>query len=229
MAGERGPPALAGVESWIFDLDNTLYRTSAAMAAQMDELINSFVRGLCGVGRAEAHRVQKAYFRRYGLTLRGLMLHHGADPGAYRRHMSALDLADIAPDPALADAVARLPGRKIIHTNMFSGHADRVLRRLGADGLFDGVFDIDAAGYVPKPAVAPYRLLCRRHGVDPRAAAMVEDIARNLEPAAALGMATVWLRGPGGGAPAGYVHHVVDDMPSWLAAVAGGAAGGGRA
>lgn len=211
---------LGRVDAWIFDLDNTLYRTTGAIVAQTDELMGSFVGGFLGVGREEARRVQKHYFRTYGLTLRGLMVEHGLDPDRYREHMARLDLSELAPDEALVRAIDRLPGRKLVHTNAFAGHADEVLGRIGLEGRFEAVFDIAAAGYVPKPAIAPYRQLCARHGVDPGRAAMVEDIAGNLAPAARLGMATVWLRSDQpwarDGADAGHVDHVADDLAAWL-------------
>ena len=226
------PPRARGlgdVDTWIFDLDNTLYRMSDRLAAQMDDLMGSFIRGLLGVDRDEAYRLQKDYFRRYGLTLRGLMLHHAADPDAYRDHLAALDLSDIGPDPDLARAIGRLPGRKIIYTNMFSGHTEKVVRRLGVSGCFDGVFDIGSAGYVPKPAIEPYRCLCDRYGIDPRRAVMIEDIAVNLEPAAELGMGTVWLRSGVRRGPevvrTDHIDHVIDDLAVWLDAVADGLSG----
>lgn len=221
------PPRARGlgdVDTWIFDLDNTLYRMSERMVAQIDDLMGSFIRELLGVGRDEAYRVQKDYFRKYGLTLRGLMLHHAVDPDAYMEHLSALDLSDIGPDPDLGRAIGRLPGRKIIYTNMFSGHTEKVVRRLGFSGHFDGVFDIGTADYVPKPAIEPYRTLCNRYDVDPRRAVMIEDIARNLEPAAELGMGTVWLRsGPRRGpevTETDHIDYVIDDLAAWLDAAA---------
>ena len=209
---------LRHVDAWIFDLDNTLYRSSEAMLAQTDELMGSFIAGFLNVDRAEARRVQKAYFREHGLTLRGLMVEHGLDPDDYMRHLSRLDVSEIEPDPELVAAVARLPGRKFVDTNAFSFHAERVLKRLGLEGHFDAVFDIGDADYVPKPAIAPYRRLCERHGVDPRRAVMIEDIARNLEPASSLGMTTVWLRtgASWAGDGPGDADHVIDDLKGWL-------------
>lgn len=210
-------------DAWIFDLDNTLYRMSERMVAEVDNLMNSFVRELCGLGRDDARRLQKRYYEKYGLTLRGLMLHHGVDPEGYERHLSPLDLSEIGPDPGLGRAIDRLPGRKFVHTNMFLGHAEKVIDRLGLAGRFDGVFDIAAADYLPKPAVDAYRRLCRIHGVDPGSAVMFEDLARNLEPAAELGMATVWLRPhPGEEAP-DHVDHAIDDLAAWLGTAVRGA------
>jgi putative hydrolase of the HAD superfamily len=172
-------------------------------------------------GRAE----QKRLFREHGTTLRGLMTEHGVDPVEFMDFVHAIDLTRLDPDPRLDRALARLPGRKVIHTNASVAHAARVTARLGVDRHFDAIFDVAAAGWVPKPDPAPYTILLDRLGVDPAGAAMVEDIARNLAPAAALGMATVWVRGDEdrarAGAAAPFVHHETDDLPAFLLAVTG--------
>ena len=59
---------------------------------------------------------------------------------------------------------------------------------------FDAIHDIAAIDYRPKPDPSGYRDLIARYGIAPARAAMIEDMARNLPPAAALGMTTVWLK-----------------------------------
>jgi putative hydrolase of the HAD superfamily len=214
----------AEIETWVFDLDNTLYPVTERLLALIDLHMGEFIATFLDVDLDEAHRVQKGYFKRYGLTLRGLMLHHGLDPAHYFEQMKPMDLDEITPDPALAAAIGRLPGRKIIYTNASARHAEMVLERLGMAGLFAGIFDIAAADYLPKPALKGYQELCRRHRIDPTAAAMVDDIARNLEPAADLGMITIWKRTNAEWArdvaAADHIHHVVDDLCGWLEDIA---------
>ena len=211
---------LADVESWIFDLDNTLYRTTPGMLAQIDDLMGSFISDFLNVDREEARRIQKGYFRSHGLTLRGLMVEHGLDPQDYIDHLSVLDLSAVKPDPALADRLDALPGRKIIYTNAFTEHTREVMQRIGITGQFDAVFDISDADFVPKPAIDSYRRLCDLHNVDPARSVMVEDIAKNLEPAAALGMTTVWVRTETSWAKdvkeTDHIHHITDDLISRL-------------
>ncbi len=208
------------VEVWIFDLDNTLYRATSSMIAETDELMGSFISDFLQIGREEARRVQKDYFRTYGLTLRGLMIRHGLDPHLYMQKLSQLDLSDIRSNPRLASAIDRLPGRKIIHTNAFSRHVGKVLSRLGLTNHFDAVFDIADADYIPKPAIEPYEALCRHHDVDPGRAVMFEDIARNLEPAAHMGMTTIWLRTQTHWASevtrTDHIDHVTDDLTEFI-------------
>jgi len=214
------PDGLDHIDFWIFDLDNTLYRTTPEMLAQIDELMGSFIADFLGVDRVEARRIQKGYFRTHGLTLRGLMVEHGLDPQDYIEHLSQLDLNDVTPDPHLAETLAALDGRKFVYTNAFTEHTRDVMERIGITDQFDGVFDISDADFVPKPAIDSYRRLCDLHGIDPARAAMVEDIPRNLEPAAELGMTTIWVRTDTdwakGITETGHIDHVTDDLTTWL-------------
>jgi putative hydrolase of the HAD superfamily len=214
---------LGRVETWIFDLDNTLYPVTERLLADIDRHIGAFVSEFLGVDPLEARRIQKQYFRDYGLTLRGLMVRHGLDPARYFDHMNHTDLYDIAPAPELARAIAALPGRRLVYTNSSAHHTGMVLERLGMTGLFDGVFDITAAAYVPKPMPEALDALCRTFGVVPGRAAMIDDIVRNLAPAAALGMTTVWIETDADWArvegPREHVHHVTRDLLGFVQGV----------
>jgi putative hydrolase of the HAD superfamily len=211
---------LGEIETWVFDLDNTLYPVTERLLQQIDRHMGEFVASFLNVDTAKARRIQKMYFRKYGLTLRGLMIHHGLDPVRYYDEMTPMDLNEVEPNPVLAEAVRTLPGRKIVYTNASARHAQLVLDRLGMSDAFEAVFDIGAAEYIPKPAIESYRALCEQHAVDPARAAMIDDIARNLEPAFTLGMTTVWMKTDAewarGDAPAEHIHHVTDDLLTWL-------------
>lgn len=165
--------------------------------------------------------MQKRFFREHGTTLRGLMTEHGIAPDDFLTYVYDIDVTPVEPSPALDRALERLPGRKMIYTNGSAAHAMNVLNRLGIAQRFDDIFDIAAAGYQPKPDPVPYRTLVERFEVEPTRAVMVEDIARNLVPAAALGMTTVWVRSEtdwARGLPedAGHIHQVTDDLVAWL-------------
>jgi len=212
------------VDTWVFDLDNTLYPVTEALLAHIDEHMGNFVANFLNVDADEARRIQKAYFRKYGLTLRGLMIHHGLDPVRYYDEMTPMDLSEVTPNPALGEAIGRLRGRKIIYTNASAGHARMVLDHLGIGRGFEAIYDIAAAGYLPKPAIESYRALCDLHDIDPSAAAMIDDIARNLEPAARLGMTTVWMKTGAEWSREttidGHIHHVTGDIMAWVEGVA---------
>ena len=215
----------AHIQTWVFDLDNTLYPVTEKLLAQIDRHMGSFVANFLNVDAIEARRIQKTYFRKYGLTLRGLMLHHGLDPVRYYDEMTPMDLTQVDPHPALADALRRLRGRKVIYTNASAHHAEMVLDRLGMVDVFDGIYDIAAAEYIPKPAVESYRILCDQLKIDPSQTAMIDDIARNLEPAATLGMTTVWMRTGVEWAQdvesEPYIDHIIGDILHWVRGVGG--------
>ena len=212
------------VDCWVFDLDNTLYSPSECdLSQQMEAAISGFIERHLGVSALESDRLRSVWLGRYGMSLGGLIAECGVDPHDYLEETHRLDLSSLHPSPCLQRLVARLPGRRLIHTNATVSHAERVLDRLGLGAHFEAVFDVEDAGFLPKPDPEGYRRLLARHAVDPRRAVMVEDMARNLIPAAAAGMTTVWLRterpqGARGFDPAA-VHHIAERLENWLAAV----------
>jgi putative hydrolase of the HAD superfamily len=217
------PPGLDHVEVWIFDLDNTLYSPRHNLFAQIDRRMSEFIADYLSIDVAEAKRLQKDHFRRHGTTLRGLMNEHAMAPDAFLDYVHDIDLGPLPPNRPLREALSRLRGRKLIFTNATRAHAERVTRHLEIDEFFEDIFDIVDADYLPKPDRRPYEKLLERYDVRPERAAMIEDIARNLEPAAALGMTTALLPHPNQWAKAGadgaHVHHLVDDLADWLLAV----------
>ena len=219
---ERCP--LGEVETWIFDLDNTLYPASCRLFDQVQQRMTDYICRRLALSAEEAAELRRNYFREHGTTLRGLMTVNAIDPHEFLAFVHDIDLAGVSPDPALAAALRRLAGRKIIHTNGSQRHAERLLEHLGIGDCFSGIVDIVAADFDPKPGLGGYRLLLLRHAVAAPSALMVEDIARNLAPAAELGMTTAWLRNGLDWAAADsdgdYIHHVVDDLAGFLAAAA---------
>jgi putative hydrolase of the HAD superfamily len=218
-------PGLSHVESWIFDLDNCLYPASANLFELIDIRMGEYIQRLLGCDAQEARRVQKQHFHEHGTTLAGLMKERGVDPNDFLDFVHDIDLARLSADPALVQALDRLPGRKFVFTNGDEAYAARVLNRLGLANAFDGMHDIHAMDYLPKPNPASYEALCRRHDIDPSRALFAEDMARNLAPAKALGMTTVWVdngseRGSHDADPA-FIDYRVGDIGEWLNQVVG--------
>ncbi len=212
-------PDLTHVDTWLFDLDNTLYSPECGFGPQVEARVTDFVEALTGLPRDDAYALQRRYLDEHGLTLRGLMLHHDVDPMAFNALFHDLALETLAEDPALADALARLPGRRLIFTNADDVHTERVVARLGLAGLFDGVFHIASADFVPKPDPATFARLVSAHAIEPAATAFFDDRAMNLAPAAALGMTTV-LVGAGAEANADpFVRHRAPKLAVFLADV----------
>jgi putative hydrolase of the HAD superfamily len=218
--------AIGHVVDWVFDLDNTLYPASCNLFAQVDRRMGEFIGRLLGVAMVEARRLQKQYFRQYGTTLRGLMTEHRIDPDGFLDYVHRIDLGAVPPSPPLEAALGRIEGRKVVFTNATRRHAENVLGRLGVRHRFAAIFDIVDADYRPKPDPATYAALVTKCGIAPHRTALIEDIARNLGPAAALGMTTVWVRSDSDWGRAGlengdeHIHHVADDLVAWLEGVA---------
>lgn len=224
--------AFLGVEAWIFDLDNTLYPAHVDLFAQIDERISDYVARLLGIAKDEARIKQKEFYRDYGTTLRGLMNEHKIDADDFLNYVHDIDYSPVTPDPELGAQIAALPGRKFIFTNGDRPHAERTAARLGVTEHFDEIFDIVAAGLLPKPNRETYDRFLERTGVSPARATMFEDLSRNLVVPHRLGMRTVLVVPEGTrevfredwemeGDEAPHVEFVTDSLPGFLKAVNG--------
>ena len=226
MIGEPLPGrSLRQAELWIFDLDNTLYPASTGLFVEVDRRMRQFIAELLRLSHEEARAEQKRLFRTHGTTLRGLMVEYGVEPIGYMDFVHNVDVSPLKPDDSLNAALRSLPGQKLVYTNGSSAHAMRVLQRLGLEDLFGEVFDIVAADWVPKPDPRPYNQLMSRLSINPLNAVMVEDMARNLVPAATLGMQTVWINNSGSSASPedlqtrSAIHYEIGNLSEFLTAV----------
>jgi putative hydrolase of the HAD superfamily len=147
MPAER----FAHVETWVFDLDNTLYPPETALFPQINVRMTDYVMRVTGADRAEADRLRHRYWKEHGTTLAGLMHHHGVDPDPFLVEVHEIDFTVLSPDPELAARIAALPGRRIVYTNGTEPYARRVLEHRGLSGLFDAVYGVEHARYTPKP------------------------------------------------------------------------------
>lgn len=214
-------------DCWIFDLDNTLYPAECNLFAQIDVRMGQFIADFLGVDRVEARRVQKDYYYRYGTTLNGLMQEHKLDPHRYLDFVHDIDHSVLPQLPALKTALAGLEGAKFIFTNGSARHGERVADALGIVDEFDGIFDIAAADFVPKPNLAAYERFLKTHNVAPQSAVMFEDLHPNLKVPHELGMATVLVHSTYDDHPSqkerqgwqtlpDYIHHETDDLTRFL-------------
>lgn len=176
-------------ETWIFDVDNTLYPASVGLFDQVRMRIQALIERLLDLSPQKALEIQRFYAREHGTSLRGLMTHHHIDPVAFLEEAHNVDYTLLAPDPRLADALGKLGGRKFLFTSGTAAHAEKVLNRLGIDtDMFEACVDIVSTDYLPKPAPVLYDQLLARYDIDPGRAIMVEDSPRNLIPALNLGL-----------------------------------------
>lgn len=208
------------VETWVFDLDNTLYPPETALFPQIELKMTAFVMQALGVDQPEADRLRSHYWREHGTTLAGLMDIHNVDPGPYLDEVHDISMHPLSPDPELAAAISALPGRRIVYTNGTAPYADRVIEARGLSGLFDAVYGVEHANFRPKPERRAFDSVFSRDGVNPTKAAMFEDDLRNLHAPFHMGMQTVHV------APhavdADHVHHHTADLSGFLRIITNG-------
>jgi len=213
-------PALAHIRNWVFDLDNTLYPASTELFGLIDAKMTRFVQDLLGLDWDAARKLQKDYFHDHGTTLTGLIAEHGVDPHRFLDYVHDIEMDVLEEDRRLVEAIARLPGRKLIFTNGDEPYARRVLERIGLSEAFEAIHDIHACAYEPKPNPRAYARMAEAFAIDPAESLFVEDMARNLRPAKAIGMTTVWINNgseQGRGADdRPYVDFEVADLGEWL-------------
>lgn len=188
-----GLEAFAHVEHWIFDLDNTLYPHHSSLFEQIDEKMTSYLSTLLKLGREDARKVQKGYYKTYGTTMRGLMVEQGITPDDFLDFVHDIDHSVLEPDPKLDQMIAALPGHAYVFTNGTKKHAQAVLERLGVSTAFRHVFDIVSADLIPKPNGETYDKFLDITGIDPGKAAMFEDLSRNLKVPHERGMVTTLI------------------------------------
>lgn len=214
----------AEIQDWVFDLDNTIYPAKSNLFVRVAVRITEFVARHFDVPHDEAKVIQKDLFQRYGTTMRGLMVEQGLAPEDYLHFVHDIDVSDLPVETELDSMLATLPGRKHIFTNGTVPHAENILNAYGIRHHFDQIFDIVGADFVPKPEQAAFDSFVSTTGIDPTGAVMIEDMARNLEPAHGLGMRTVWLASDidwaTQGADEDYVQFVAEDLKAFLSALA---------
>ncbi|MCV6576245.1 MAG: pyrimidine 5'-nucleotidase [Cohaesibacter sp.] len=219
-----------GIDTWIFDLDNTLYPPSTNLFKQMNEKMSDYVAKLLDISQSEATNLRESYYKEHGTTLRGLMIEHGIHADEFLEYVHNIDHSWVKPDPDLAKAICALPGKRYIFTNGTQKHALAVAKRLGITDHIDDIFDIVWAELDPKPNRAPYEKLLAETDLNPKRSAMFEDLARNLKVPHDLGMRTILMvpdhtqavfeeswQAKGSEAP--HVHYVSDDLAAFLHAV----------
>ncbi|HBR63359.1 MAG TPA: pyrimidine 5'-nucleotidase [Rhodobacteraceae bacterium] len=202
------------VTQWVFDLDNTLYPPEARLFDQIEVKMSAYVMASLGVDQTTADQLRRDYWRDYGTTLAGLMREHNVDPGPYLFDVHDIDLSHLNKDPALASAIDTLPGRKIVYTNGTAPYARQVLAARGLDQVFEAVYGVEEANFLPKPELEAFETIFALDGIQPRQAAMFEDEARNLQVPHSLGMQTIHVAPAPVTAP--YLQHHTNNLRQFL-------------
>ena len=181
------------IDTWIFDLDNTLYSADSGIFQQVHDLMGKFVSKHLNVERKKANEIQRKYYKQHGTTLRGMMDNHGVDPEYFLKEVHKLDYSIVDSNKKLNEEIKKLKGRKIVYTNANLQHALDVLDRIELSNFFDNIFDIKMAKYIPKPELQPYEQIIKDFNLNPSRSAMFDDIAKNLVPAKKVGFTSIWI------------------------------------
>lgn len=208
---------LVHIDTWLFDLDNTLYPVETEFMTLIEGRMTDFMEKVTGLPRDEARAIQKKYYHAHGTTLAGLIAHHDIDPEDFLTEVHDVSLDRLTPDVKLAEALMRLPGRRLVFTNGSAAHAERVLERLQIAHAFEDIFHISAADYIPKPSPLTFEKMMARHGVSAAGSAFFEDSQVNLAPAAELGMTTILVGPHAAASTADFVHHRTNNLVAFLA------------
>ena len=210
------------IDTWIFDLDNTLYSADSGIFQQVHKLMGKFIVEHLNVNINEAKNLQRKYYKKHGTTLRGLMDNHGIDPDFFLEEVHNLDYSIVSPNLKLAKNLENLNGKKFIFTNANKKHADIILDKLQIANLFEGIFDIKMANYIPKPEIQTYEKLIETYNINPNKTIMFDDIAKNLVPASKIGFTTVWINvghenfSDDIASSKKYLDHQTKDLSNWL-------------
>ena len=210
------------IDTWIFDLDNTLYSADSGIFQQVHKLMGKFIVEHLNVNINEAKNIQRKYYKKHGTTLRGLMDNHGIDPDSFLEEVHKLDYSIVSPNLKLAKNLENLNGKKFIFTNANKKHADIILDKLQIANLFEGIFDIKMANYIPKPEIQTYEKLIETYNINPNKTIMFDDIAKNLVPASKIGFTTVWIDvghenfSDDIASSKKYLDHQTKDLSNWL-------------
>ena len=181
------------IDTWLFDLDNTLYSPDLAIFSQIDKKMKKFISEKLDITEEEAFKLQKKFYNEYGTTLYGLMRNYNVIPDEFLEFVHNIDLKNLKKSDLLKEKIYSLPGKKIIYTNADRTYANRVLKKLGINHLFFDIFDIKKASYKPKPMLLSIDKLLKTYNLDPQKVMYFDDLAKNLKPAFKKGITTIHI------------------------------------
>jgi len=182
---------LSEIDCWIFDLDNTLYPASVDLFGQIKIKMSNYIMKLLDVDEATAEKIRAEYWKKYGTSLAGLMQNYKIDPNDFLKVVHDIDFSMLPKDLDLLDALNNLPGRKLVYTNGTVPYAREVLKYRGVLSVFDEIYGIEDAAYIPKPFPEAFEIIFSKAKIVPNRSAMFEDEERNLEVPFKLGLKTI--------------------------------------
>ncbi len=203
----------SSIDTWVFDLDNTLYPPEARLFDQIEAKMEAYMVRELGIDPAQAKPLRSDFWRNHGTTLEGLVQVYGIDPDPFLDEVHDIDHASLEPCAHLKAALEALDGRRVIYTNGSRAHGEMVSTSLGLRDCFDAIYGIEDAGYKPKPHRIAFDRVFGTLGLDPTRAIMFEDDPRNLAVPHEMGLATVLV---GTSDPQPHIHAQTTDLAGYL-------------
>ena len=184
-------------QNWIFDLDNTMYDINLGLFKKISNRITDFIMSKYSLDIDQAKKIQKEYYLKYGLTLRGLIVEKKLEPEEFLDYVHDVEHPELKKNDQLISKIKLIEGKKIIFTNATSKHAKKILKILELEDDFDQIIDIKDLEYIPKPDKRSYKKLLEclnlnKENLDKTI--FFEDTVKNLIPAKELGITTVWMK-----------------------------------
>ena len=184
-------------QNWIFDLDNTIYDINLGLFKKISNRITDFIMSKYSLDIDQAKKIQKEYYLKYGLTLRGLIVEKKLEPDEFLDYVHDVEHPELKKNDQLISKIRILEGKKIIFTNATSKHAKKIFKILELEHDFDQIIDIKDLEYIPKPDKRSYKKLLEclnlnKENLDKTI--FFEDTVKNLIPAKELGITTVWMK-----------------------------------
>ena len=184
---------LKNIKNILFDCDGVLYNDLKAVFGQVSKRMTNYISKKLNLDIKKAKELQTNYFHKYNTSLNGLMIRHDIPPEDFLKDVHNIDLTFMKKDLFLREILGSLNLKKFIFTNGSKEHVENIIKHLGIDDLFDGIFDIVDAGFHPKPDAKAFDLMINKFNIDPKETLYIEDIAKNLSIAKNRGSTTAWL------------------------------------
>ncbi len=183
-------------DHWIFDLDNTIYDFNLGLFRRVSSRMTEYIKEFFDLNEVDALTLQRDMYKKYGLTLRGLMIEKKINPEPFLEFVHDVDFSELNEDVTLKTLLRKIKGKKSIYTNATFKHAKNILKSMGIFQEFEIIFDIKDANYIAKPDPKSYDMMKKKLNLNYKnisKSIFFEDTAKNLKPARELGMSTVWI------------------------------------
>ena len=183
-------------DHWIFDLDNTIYDFNLGLFRRVSSRMTEYIKEFFDLNEVDALTLQRNMYKKYGLTLIGLMIEKKIDPEPFLQFVHDVDFSELNEDVTLKTLLGKIKGKKSIYTNATYKHAKNILKSMWIFEEFEIIFDIKDANYIAKPDPNSYHIMKKKLNLNDKNISkciFFEDTAKNLKPASELGMSTVWI------------------------------------